>query len=327
MRNLSKKEKFLRLLSKTFKYRGDVNYTKKLYKKYLRLLKVYKTPTKEMLFGSYKSRNVLFYISRGWDEVDAKEQVRKIQSRGIEFYKGDDNKIKERVKKRDRTFSLKPEEEIKEINKKKSRNYNPEFISKKYNISLEDASIKIESMKKKRIDSFSRTMQKIGGYKKEWSVWCVEYYLNRGHTIESAKELLINKTKNFKRYSIKATKVIEKIINLCDKNNIKNITFLYAENEFHLYDPISKKARWYDLTIPELNLIVEYNGSVFHPREKDSMYYTVSESIGNDAYKNDLAKKSGYDILYIWDRGSQILQINAVLTEIKKRYEQYFKIK
>jgi len=286
-------------------------------------LKTCPNPTRDRLFGFNRGRNKLYYISRGWSEEEAMEQVKLIQSRGIGFYKGNLEKIKQRVEKRNFTFSLKTETEIEEINRKKSWNNNTEIIAKKYKISLEDAQIKIDNANKKRLVSYLETLKRIGGYKREWSVWCIEYYLNKGYSIEESKQFLINKTKNYKRYSIKSVKVIEKLIELCKSNQIYNLTFLYADKEFHLYDPIKKKARWYDLTIPELNLIIEYNGEVFHPRKKDSMYYTVEESIKNDLYKKDIAKKNGYDILYFWERGSEKIQIIETLNEIKKRYEQY----
>ena len=323
MHKLSKKEKFLQLLKKTAKYKGDIKFTRRLYRKFLNLLKTCSKPTRDMLFGFSRGRNKLYYISRGWSEEEAIEHIRLIQSRGINFYKGNLEKIKQRVERRSATFSLKSENEIKEINSKKSWNNNVEIISKKYKITLEDAQKKIDNMNKKRSDAYQETLKRIGGYKREWSVWCVEYYLNKGYSIEESKQCLIDKTKDYKRYSKKSVKVIEKLINLCNLNNIHNLTFLYADKEFHLYDPISRKARWYDLTIPELKLIIEYNGEVFHPRNKDSMFYTVEESMRNDLYKKDIAKNNGYDILYIWERGSEKMQIMETLNEIKKRYEQY----
>lgn len=326
MRKLSKKEKFIQLLTKTAKYKGDPKFTRILYRKFLTLLKTCSSPTRDMLFGFNRGRNKLYYISRGWSEEEAIEQVKLIQSRGLSFYNGDLEKIKQRVEKRKVAFSLKSKTEIEEINRKKSWNNNTEIISKKYNISLMDAQKKIDVMNKKRLDGYMNTLKRIGGYKREWSVWCVEYYLNKGHSIEEAKQFLIDKTKNYKRYSKKSLKVIETLITLCNLNDIRDITFLYADKEFHLYDPVSRKARWYDLTIPELNLIIEYNGEVFHPRKKDSMYYTVTESIKNDSYKKDIAKNNGYDILYIWERGSEKIQILEILNEIKNRYEQYVKL-
>ena len=85
--------------------------------------------------------------------------------------------------------------------------------------------------------------------------------------------------------------------------------------------------RFYDFTIPKLNIIVEFNGIVFHPRENDVSWKSAFGQSYEIAYNNDrikekLAIDNGYDIFYVWEdedlqqkQQELILKILDVYTE------------
>ena len=72
--------------------------------------------------------------------------------------------------------------------------------------------------------------------------------------------------------------------------------------------------RFYDFTVPELKIIVEFNGSRYHPTKKHLQEKLSATSIAGcsniqdikDRYQRDLdkvklAKKNGYSVLILWD--------------------------
>ena len=83
------------------------------------------------------------------------------------------------------------------------------------------------------------------------------------------------------------------------------------------------KLYFYDFCVVELKIIIEYNGIIFHPREKDSPFYTVRESIKKDNIKKALANSYNYDMIYVWDTENEDKRLDEVSTEITKRIQQH----
>jgi hypothetical protein len=84
-----------------------------------------------------------------------------------------------------------------------------------------------------------------------------------------------------------------------------------GSKEYFLYDNSINSIFFYDFTIPKLNKIIEYHGTSFHPNplwEKEKFnswkcaFSNISaiEKLKIDQYKEEFAKKKGYDILPIW---------------------------
>ena len=78
------------------------------------------------------------------------------------------------------------------------------------------------------------------------------------------------------------------------------------------------KVRFYDFTIPKLNVIVEYNGCTYHAREWDYNWVspygrTYLESVENDRLKLDMATTRGFDLLYVWDDEDEDFELNKAL--------------
>lgn len=81
--------------------------------------------------------------------------------------------------------------------------------------------------------------------------------------------------------------------------------------QFRLYFDKKKKRRFYDFYIPVLNLIIEYNGDFWHAnpnkyKENDilnlpSGKIEAKKIWEKDAFKLDLAKRMGHNIITIWE--------------------------
>ena len=93
----------------------------------------------------------------------------------------------------------------------------------------------------------------------------------------------------------------------------KGDVFIGTKNskEYFLLD--GKTIRFYDFTVPKLNLIIEYHGSTWHPnkikltdsewKEWTSPFSKVSadEKYNDDQYKKKLAITNGYKYFEVWD--------------------------
>jgi very-short-patch-repair endonuclease len=367
MRKYAKKELFIKLLCKDKYYIGNKKHTIQLYKKYLCLYAKHGKCNATMLFEITTCRNPLFYINRGFTIVEASEIIKKIQSRGINFYDGDDTQIKARVKKREETFLSKTPVELLEINSKKGKGWSVDYIAAKYNICLKDATNIINKRRLQKVHSYKSRLEAIGGYKREWSCRCEEYYKERGiedyktilhnkfdtrsissimrrlsidqnaanlvqsdinqkcknvwdqKTDEERKDITIKRTKHFKKYSKSSHRFFEQLShNISYKNKL---TLLYGELEYFLWDKENSKLYFYDFVIPEIKLIVEYNGVIFHPREHDSWATTVHDSILKDNRKKEIAEKAGFTLIYVWENENLKLAKASICNIINNIYD------
>ena len=85
-----------------------------------------------------------------------------------------------------------------------------------------------------------------------------------------------------------------------------------------------KTLYFYDFTIPELKIIIEFNGSGFHPntsilteneiQEWRALYSNKSAEavIAHDNAKIAHAKSMGYDVLVIWDTDDKDAAIKLI---------------
>lgn len=67
-----------------------------------------------------------------------------------------------------------------------------------------------------------------------------------------------------------------------------------------------EKIYFYDFTIKNLNIILEFNGVAWHPREGDYEWVNpfgvdYETAFNNDKHKRELAIERGFDIFYIWE--------------------------
>jgi hypothetical protein len=149
---------------------------------------------------------------------------------------------------------------------------------------------------------------------------------------EEKKSIALRKTRNLPRFSREATEFFSRVI---DSLGDFEYEIFYGENEMILWDRVLKKPYFYDFSVPGLKLIIEYNGSAFHPNPKrlnklEWDKWTCPFSNLNADQKNqldqnkiNLAKSIGYDVLVIWDTDSfdRKIEICSKFIKTKLKYD------
>jgi len=128
-------------------------------------------------------------------------------------------------------------------------------------------------------------------------------------------EILWKRTSCFKRYSKASSLFFKEII--AGLGVPQDFQIYVDDDEYFIYDHKNKSIYFYDFTIPQLNLIIEYNGIMFHPRVKDTPFITVTDSLKKDLNKEELANHNNFEILYFWEkidnRQDKILQFRTII--------------
>lgn len=105
--------------------------------------------------------------------------------------------------------------------------------------------------------------------------------------------LAFRNRKNYKRS--KQEQLIEIFLN---KHNIK------YKSQFRIYHG-SQHHKSYDFLIIKDNIIIEYNGSYWHCDIRKFPSGPINQKqlivVNNDKFKKELAEKSGYKLIYIWE--------------------------
>lgn len=371
---LSNKNHFKSLMGRVKHYRGtDLDIVDK-YKQYLTLLRETGTrPTIISLFPTTTSRNINYFLDRNWELADARDEIRKIQgSRYLNI--AVKNRAVEKMKK---TLSMKSPEEIMDINRRKGNNFKDmEKFSKKFHISIDEAIIRYSERSERQKTTARDTLHRLGGYKKEWTCRCKEYWMKRGYSEqesvkivgnlqdtrsvksivaryqvsdiealqiqelvsdkcretfykrpeEERRNITLKRTKFFKRYSKASSNFFAKLLK---KAQIPSDIKVYLDdNEYFIWDYSDNKSiRFYDFTIPALSIIIEYNGIIFHPRVKDTIFNTVENSVRVDTLKKRLATDNGFEILYFWEKIDNVEESLEKFSQIiKNKIEEIYEI-
>ena len=112
--------------------------------------------------------------------------------------------------------------------------------------------------------------------------------------------------KSGKRYSDSSKRFFDSIIDVLPE--LKSMSVYYADNEYFLWDKSNHKIYFYDFYVKELNIIIEYHGIIWHPKEKNqpgwkSVYTNESsETVFNrDKHKEKIAADYGIDLIIIYE--------------------------
>lgn len=127
------------------------------------------------------------------------------------------------------------------------------------------------------------------------------------------KDILLRKTRNLPRYSRESKEFFDSLIEKIKDILPEDLDIFYGSNEMILWNHIKARPYFYDFSIPKYKIIIEYNGSAFHPNysyltkdqiEKWICPYTKQNADTKhmiDENKINFAKSLGYDLLVIWD--------------------------
>ena len=192
----------------------------------------------------------------------------------------------------------------------------------------------------KKVYEFQSRASKSVNFKTKLNANHLQYWLNKGFSEEESRKHLHNRQSTFTlekcitKHGIEKGSFIfnerqrkwkEKVYgeNGCIANSYSKPAILLAEKLKDLYPSIRycKNKEWFiwdknynkvflfDICVPELKKIIEFNGDFWHMNPK--IYHedfinpvtkiSAKEKWKLDDYKNDVAKKHGYEVLIIWE--------------------------
>jgi hypothetical protein len=194
----------------------------------------------------------------------------------------------------------------------------------------------IELKKRQATFSLEKCIQKHGKVKgidvfnKRNSKWLDT--LNSKDYLEK-KDILLRKTRNLPRFSRESKDFFDSLIGKADKILPNGLDVFYGSNEMILWDHVRSRPYFYDFAIPKYKIIIEYNGSAFHPNysilseeqiEKWACPYTKQNAVTKhkiDQDKINFAKSLGYALLVVWDTDQYDQKLDAclkfIITNIK----------
>ena len=193
-----------------------------------------------------------------------------------------------------------------QINRKK-HSFNKNDIINKYGIE------KWEQIKNSRIHSFDNYILKYGEIqgKQKWK----EY---------------LSKRFNGNFYSINSSIFFDELFNEIKKININTENVFYAKlnKEIFIYD--DKKIYFFDFTIEDLKIIIEYNGDFWHANPNiynENFYHPILKMTSREIwekqfYKINIAKNHGYDVIEIWEKDvneNKEIVLQKCIIEIKNK--------
>lgn len=130
-----------------------------------------------------------------------------------------------------------------------------------------------------------------------------------------------------KRYSESSKRFFDSIIE--ELEELKNMKIYYAQNEFFLWDKKNHKIYFYDFYIKELNIMIEYHGIVWHPKERHqpgwkSIYTDETSEViyDKDKRKEQIVKDNGIDLIVIYEDEINIKK-QQIINELYKRINTY----
>lgn len=211
----------------------------------------------------------------------SEEEYRKAQSRGVEFYK--------------KKYGDEWEEKYLQANHNKSIGHKYETYVQKYGVAHAD-----ELMKKH--DSMSIQFHK-KKYGKDW----------KRHYEERCEKCIPKQLCSGSKESLKFFEELSE--------NLPYKMYYGKGKEVHIFDPDNMKLYFYDCFIPDLNLIIEYNGSAFHYNpnwnytRKPSFVYRLDEEFKHKDDRKIALAKEKFNVIIVWD--TDVNKIEKVKNFIK----------
>jgi hypothetical protein len=120
-----------------------------------------------------------------------------------------------------------------------------------------------------------------------------------------------------------------------------NVTCIYGHetgSEWFI-SVANSPVRYYDFAIPELKILIEFQGERYHPR-KDLLteqewnewrtpyiHLTADEVYNNDIYKKKIALERGFELHYVWsyeDKGEAIERLYSIVMTKFSAYHEIF---
>lgn len=283
---------------------------------------------------SFKKVNTEYWTSRGFSKEESIQKVKDFQKaaskKRTEKIKSDPKKYREKIGTTIEFFLKKTQGDLgkaRELQSNSQKRFSKKICIQKYG---EKEGLLI--WKKRQIQwqntLSSKSKEEIERINKLKDCVTVDFFLRKGHSLEES--LILNKEAvlkrmNFNSWSKESIVVLnplyEKLLKILNKKDI-----YWKADEFFIHS--KKGIYFYDFTIRSKKIIIEYNGSAFHPSPylteqeknkwkspyKKESYDTVKKY--ND-FKIQTAKDNGFLVFIIWDFSTPN-EINKIFNKIIK---------
>jgi hypothetical protein len=127
--------------------------------------------------------------------------------------------------------------------------------------------------------------------------------------------------------SVESKKFFIPLYKMCRKIGIPREWFYIGvdgSKEFFIrHEGIKNSGRFYDFALPKLNIIVEYNGVFWHPRdinEWKNPWISYDDAMLIEVEKKRLCEKRGYDLYIVWSDDNLEQQILKLFELIKEKF-------
>lgn len=109
--------------------------------------------------------------------------------------------------------------------------------------------------------------------------------------------------------------------------NRKDIYFgINGSKEFFIRHKGNQNAgRFFDFSIPKLNIVIEYNGTYWHPKTKDTWknsFISYDDAIVVEIEKEKLCESGGYTLIKVWDDDSLDLKQKEIVDLVRERLNE-----
>ncbi len=259
-----------------------------------------------------------YWIERGYTEKEAVEQISKKQKTFsldicIEKYGEEEGYLVWKTRQEKWKKSLNKNNDMEVVNSKKDSS-SFEWALRKCDGDYELAKkIYEERSLKKDSSSFEWALRKCDG----------DYELAQNLYSKRHNRKLVN----LKWYSKESIKFLQELYNYCIALGMYSTEIFWKENEFVL-----RRGRFgfysYDFTLISLNMIIEYHGKAFHPKNIDEEWShpfgksTKEECLEYDRQKKEFAKNNGFLYYEVWSDETQGFLENMKLIIGEKYYEK-----
>ncbi len=253
--------------------------------------KAYSTKLKEKAVNKLTINNIQFWINKGLSYNEAvsekKNHYNKISKLATkaqqELYKTNPEKKRARQEKANKTMKL-----------RRTVQY---WIDQGYTAKQADERIKnYNNPPKHDLQSYINKYGDEGHEKQK------ESYKKRNQTkIDKYGHIVLNGYVS--KSSIRYFKPLYKLLRKSGISKDDIVWGIGNRREFTTHDAKTNKNFAYDFVIRSKKLIIEYNDPFWHARNESEWKNTFvfySESYARDKYKLEIAKKIGFDIIYIW---------------------------
>ena len=167
---------------------------------------------------------------------------------------------------------------------------------------------KAESIKRQKLETFNSTLVKDPQlFKRSWQKSHSKFIDELGYD---------PRLRGLPQTSNESIEFFSPILKLLNDNGIKFFCGIDGCREFCIRDKSIGKSYFYDLVIPKLKLVIEYNNCAWHAKTKDQEWiHPITKQTASDNFeyfnqKLELIKQYNYTAFVVWTDEDKLTQLN-----------------